>query len=132
MKFTYHSTTEDIEIEVSEDWAEILVDFDRQEKNNNRKESRRHYHYDADDVYEGSEYGEEDADLLALFPSDAEDEVMRAMSCLTDSQRDVIQMLFLEGLPAKEYAKRKGVSDAAVSKAKSAALKKMKIFLLDG
>lgn len=132
MKFTYHSTTEDIGIEVSDDWYEILVDFDHQEKLNNRKETRRHYHYDADDVYEGSEYGAEDANLLALFPTDAEEDVMRAMSCLTESQRQVIEMLFLEGLPAKEYAKRKGVSEAAVSKSKNAALKKMKNFLADG
>lgn len=132
MKFTYHSATEDIEIEVSQDWHEILIDLDRQEYNNNHTESRRHYHYDADDVYEGSEYGAEDEDLLALFPTDAEEDVMRAMSCLTESQRKVITALFLEGFPAKEYARRQGISEAAVSKSKSTALNKMKKYLAGG
>ena len=34
-----------VEIEVSEEWAEVLAELDRQEYNNDKKETRRHYHW---------------------------------------------------------------------------------------
>jgi len=47
MKIKYHFNTETIEIEVSEEWGEILVELDRQEYNINHKETRRHTSLDA-------------------------------------------------------------------------------------
>lgn len=42
MKIKYEFATETVEIEVSEDWGDVLVDLNRQEYNNNHKETRRH------------------------------------------------------------------------------------------
>lgn len=133
MKIKYQFINGDsMEVEVSEEIGAVIVESRHQEALNDRKESRRHYHYDADDIYEGEEYGADDPDLLALFPTDAQDKVALAMASLTESQREVISALFLEGLPAKEYAAKKGISEAAVSKAKKAALEKMKKVLSGG
>ena len=42
--YRYHfSNGETISIDVSDDWGEILIDLDRQEYNNDHKETRRHY-----------------------------------------------------------------------------------------
>ena len=133
MNIRYNFATGEIaEVEVSEEIGAVIVESRHQEALNDRKESRRHYHYDADDIYEGEEYGADDPDLLALFPTDAQDKVAYAMASLTESQREVISALFLEDIPAKEYAAKKGISEAAVSKTKKAALKKMKKVLSGG
>lgn len=130
LRYTF-ATDEAIEIEVPDDIGAVVVESRHQEALNDRKESRRHYHYDADDVYEGSEYGDEDPNLLALFPSDAQDQVAFALATLTDNQREVITALYLEGISGKEYAARKGISEAAVTKAKKSAMEKMKKVLLE-
>ena len=61
MKVRYEFVTgEFTEIEVDDSLGELLVDFDRQEYNNNHKETRRHCSLDA--------YNLDDA----LFPSDVD------------------------------------------------------------
>ena len=42
MKIKYAFATETVEIEVEDTWATVLIDMDRQEYNNDQKESRRH------------------------------------------------------------------------------------------
>lgn len=133
MKIRYTFVNGDTtEVEVSEEIGAVIIESRHQETLNDRKESRRHYHYDADDVYEGPEYGAEDPDLLALFPTYAQEQVALAMTALTDAQKEVISALYLEGLLAKEYAAKKGISEAAVSKTRKTALEKMKKILSEG
>lgn len=48
MKITYEFATETVEIEVSEDWANLVIDLDRQEYNNNHAETRRHVSYETE------------------------------------------------------------------------------------
>lgn len=131
LRYTF-ITNETIEVEVTEDIGLFIMESRHQEELNDRKESRRHYHYDADDIYEGSEYGAEDPGILALFTTDAQDRLAFVMSVLTDNQREVIKALYIDGLSGKEYAARKDISEAAVTKAKKAALEKMKNFLSEG
>ena len=42
MKIKYQFATETVEIEVTENWGNVIVDLDRQEYNNNHTETRRH------------------------------------------------------------------------------------------
>lgn len=128
-KFVDGTTTE---VEVSEEIGAVIVESRHAEFNNNRTETRRHESYDAEAYSVLEKRGTEDPGIQALFPTDAQDRVALALSALTLAQREVIQALFLEDKPAKEYAKEKGISEAAVSKAKKAALKKMKEILSDG
>ena len=62
MKIKYQFATEVTEIEVEEQWATILVDLDREEYNNDHKETRRHYSLEVR-LYEGSDYALYDSDL---------------------------------------------------------------------
>lgn len=52
MKIQYKFVNETISIDVPDDWGEILIDLDRQEYNNDHKETRRHYSLEGK-VYEG-------------------------------------------------------------------------------
>ena len=132
MKIAYQFATETVAIEVTDDWGNILVDLDRDEHNNNRRETRRHYHLEACE-YEGMDFASEDFSFDTMLDGDeAKRLVAAALSCLTDAQQNLIRALYFKELSAKDYAKQSGISDAAVSKMKKAALKKMKKVLLGG
>ncbi len=132
MKIEYKFVTGSVEIEVADNWGTLLLDLDREEYNNDHKETRRHYHLEACD-YEGEDFAVEDFGFDAILDRDeAKKRVAAALPCLTNSQRNLIHALYFKNIPPKEYAKRQGISDAAISKMKTAALKKMKKILQSG
>lgn len=132
MKFTYSTATGNISIDIEENWVAILEDFDRLERNNNQTETRRHYHMEACD-YEGEDYGREDPEFERFIERDSSRTILApALASLTESQREVIDALFFKHMNAREYADSRGISEAAVSKAKAAALRKMKKVLAEG
>ena len=47
MKIKYEFADGDVEVDVPNEWASILVELDRLERNNDKKERRRHYSLDA-------------------------------------------------------------------------------------
>lgn len=125
MKIKYQFATETVEIEVADDWGNLVIDLDRQEYNNDHAETRRHYSLDAI-TYEGEEYGSED-DAVCNF---AEYEDLRnAIAQLTPNQQAIIKAHFFEGLTFTEIAKRMGTShqaiQQAVERAKKQILKKL-------
>lgn len=74
MKITYKFVTGEVaEVEVSEEIYAVIVDLDRQEYNNNHKETRRHYSLEGK-VYEGMDYAVEDPGLEALFAGPTDEE----------------------------------------------------------
>ena len=132
MEFTYKSVTGSITIDVDEEWVAILRDCDRLEANNDLKERRRHYHLEACE-YEGEDFAVEDRELERLLETEAAKSALEPALCeLTKSQRQLIDALFYRHMSAREYADSRGVTEAAVSKAKNAAFKKMKKVLSDG
>ena len=60
MKIKYAFADETVEIEVSEEWGNILIDLDRQEYNNDHAETRRHCSLEAFNLDD------------ALFPDDVD------------------------------------------------------------
>ena len=132
MQFTYKTATGNITIDVEEEWVAILQDCDREEYNNDHAETRRHYHFEACE-YEGQDYADDDDAIERLLEAEAaRSTVLPLLDKLTPAQRDVIDALFYKGMTAKEYADCRGISEAAVSKAKSTVLKKIKKFLENG
>ena len=110
MRIKYQFATETVELEVDDDWGSLVIDLDRQENNNDHKETRRHYSLDAL-VYEGEDYGIVDESINAL----AEYEDLRnAIAQLTDNQKDLIQAHFFAGLSYTEIAQRMGTTPQAV------------------
>lgn len=128
MKIKYEFANETVEIEVTDDWGDILIDLDRQEYNIDHKETRRHCSLEA--------YNQDDA----LLPSD-EDVFMdfirkedsrrlqSAISKLESRQKQLIQQVFFEGRRYADIAREEGKDPSTIRQATERALKKMKKFL---
>ena len=128
--YRYHfSNGETISIDVSNDWGEILIDLDRQEYNNNHKETRRHYSLEGK-VYEGMDYAVEDSGLEALFAGPTDEERLRAaIQKLDPDQQAMIRAIYFEGVSVNDYAARMGVTQSAISHRLQTVKKKLKKLL---
>lgn len=114
MKIQYQFATETVEIEISEEWGDILIDLDRQEYNVNHKETRRHASLEAFNL-DGT-----------LFPSDADvavdvigkDELERlyaAIGKLQPQQQELLRSVFFGGETLAAIARKEGVSKMALT-----------------
>jgi len=133
MKITYTSVTGQIqEIEVTDDWGAIVLDLDREEKNLNRKETRRHTALDSydsiDDQADSNPRLSRDAfeyrnhicadstEIVAdLESKSTRQHIREAVAKLKPPQRDLITAIFFDGVSVNDYAKREGVDHSAIS-----------------
>ena len=122
MKIKYQFATETVEIEVDDDWGCLVIDMDRQEYNNNHKETRRHVSLDAA-LYEGEAFADEGADLEKY--ADRID-LQLAISTLTEHQQRIIKGHYFEGLTYVELSKELCITEACVRKAADRALKQLR------
>lgn len=127
MKIKYGFANETVEIEVDEEWSNILVDLDRQEYNNNHKETRRHYSMDAL-TFEGEEYGEVDRAMHDLIEYQ---DLREAVSKLTGQQQYIIINHYYLGWSYTEIAKELGISIPCVTKCAERARKQIRKFFSD-
>lgn len=129
MKIQYKFATETISIDVPDDWGEILIDLDRQEYNNDHKETRRHYSLEGK-VYEGMDYAVEDPGLEALFAGPTDEERLRAaIQKLAPDQQAMIRVIYFDGVSVNDYAAQMGVTQSAISHRLQTVKKKLKKLL---
>ena len=128
MKIYYESVTGKIELDVPEKWGKIKVDLDRQEYNVNHKETRRHCSLEAYNL-DGNLLPSETNIEVEVLKNEERQELMDAIEKLTPDQRNLIKAVFFDGVSISEYAKKKGVSQPAITQRKETALKKLKNFL---
>ena len=129
MKIQYKFVNETISIDVPDDWGEILIDLDRQEYNNDHKETRRHYSLEGK-VYEGMDYAVEDSGLEALFAGPTDEERLRtAIQKLAPDQQAMIRAIYFNGISVNDYAARMGVTQSAISHRLQTVKKKLKKLL---
>ena len=129
MKIQYKFATETISIDVPDDWGEILIDLDRQEYNNDHKETRRHFSLEGK-VYEGMDYAVEDPGLEALFAGPTDEERLRAaIQKLSPDQQAMIRAIYFNGISVNDYAARMGVTQSAISHRLQTVKKKLKKLL---
>jgi RNA polymerase sigma-70 factor (ECF subfamily) len=134
MKYTYRSVTETISIEVEDRWITILDDEDRQEYNNDHKETRRHEslykteeygdYYAADDDTEGEVIAREDA----VEQNEQFRKLHHAIKKLTPDQQDLVNKVILGGMTITAYAKQVGISQPAATQRRQTIMKKLKKF----
>lgn len=122
MKIKYQFATETVEIEVDDDWGSLVIDLDRQEYNNDHKETRRHVSLDAA-LYEGEAFSDEGAGLEKYAERI---DLQRAISTLTDHQQRIIKGYFFDGLTYVELGEELGISEAGVRQAANRALKQLR------
>ena len=121
MKIKYQFATETVEIEVSDDWGNLVIDLDRQEYNNDHKETRRHVSLDAAE-FEGEVFAVEDPSLESFADNY---DLQQAISKRTNNQRRIIVGHYFEGLTYVALAQELGIAETNVRKAANRALKQI-------
>ncbi|WP_069648958.1 RNA polymerase sigma factor [Caloranaerobacter ferrireducens] len=117
MKITYEFITgEIVEVDVEQNFSEVIVEIERVEYNSNRRETRRHNSLNA-----MQEQGIQLADTSADVESEVEliernDALYNAISKLQLQQRELIKKVYIEEKPIKEIAAEEVVSSPAISR----------------
>ena len=116
MEIKYEFVTgEVLAIEVEDELGEVILELDRQERNNDRRESRRHMSLDGMD-FEGETFrAEADTPREAMGRVDTE-RLMEALDMLSLSQRELLLKVYFKGMRVADIARVEGVSEAAVRK----------------
>lgn len=122
MKIQYKFVDETVEIEVAEDWGNLVIDLDRQEYNNDHAETRRHASLSAMS-YEGDYFEDDRADLSRYADVLA---LRQAIKNLPDRQREIIHLHFFEQLGIREIARQLGLDHSTVRESLNAAIKNLK------
>ena len=132
MKIKYEFVNgESVEVEVTEELGKIIVDMDRIEYNNEKKETRRHCTL--------STLGDEGKWLIdpnsdfttecCKYPLGLDEETWQyALKILSKRQREIFVAVYEEGYKVKEYAEMIGLSPSCASGHLFRARKKIKDF----
>ena len=124
--YTYEFTNETVEVEIDEKWASVLKALDLKERNNDKKESRRHLMLDPSRDATAWTIDDEDPEETIIEMIESRAGLDFALSVLNEKQQALIRGLFLEGLTQKEYAEINGIRQAAVSQQLVTIRKKLK------
>ena len=129
VKIMYHFADGHVEeLKVEKEVAETLRELDRQEYNNNHRETRRHVTFDCTE--EKSWLAVDDQRLSRLLDGPPDEIRLRvAINQLEQHHRDLIIAIFYRGIKIVEYARLSGVSQSAISQQLGIAIKKLKKLL---
>lgn len=129
MKIRYEFVNGEVsEIEVDESLGELLVDFDRQQYNNDHKETRRHVSLDGMD-YEGELFTSAEGTEGELLRREDTARLMEAMKALSTSQRELLLKVYFEDQRIVDIARAEGVTKQSVHERLKRAIHKLKNFL---
>ena len=114
MKITYEFVTGEIsEVEVDERLGGMLLDLDRQQDNNDQKETRRHFSLNGMD-YEGELFASaEDTERTVEHREDMA-RLYSAMEILSPSQRELVKKVYFEERTFASIAREEGVGESAI------------------
>ena len=114
MKITYEFVTGEVsEVEVDERLGGMLLDLDRQQENNDQKETRRHISLDGMD-YEGELFASAEDTERAVEHREDMARLYSAMEALSPSQRELVKKVYFEERKITDIAREEGVSHVAV------------------
>ena len=114
MKIKYEFANEIIEIEVSEEWGSVILEMDRLEYNNDKRETRRHLSLDTCcDI--GSWLTVEPDPAVNLLREEESMQFEKKLSRLTKAQAEIIRCVLVEGMTLTEFAQSKGITKSAAS-----------------
>ncbi len=129
MKITYEFVTGEVsEVEMDERLGGMLLDLDRQQENNDQKETRRHFSLNGMD-YEGELFASaEDTEGEAVRREDMA-RLYSAMEALSPSQRELVEKVYFEERKITDIAAEEGVDKSAISHRLERIHKKLKKIL---
>nr|WP_300870008.1 sigma-70 family RNA polymerase sigma factor [uncultured Acetatifactor sp.] len=130
MKITYEFVTGEIsEVEVDERLGGMLLDLDRQQENNDQKETRRHVSLDGMD-YEGELFASAEDTERAVEHREDMARLYSAMEALSPSQRELVKKVYFEERKIMDIAAEEGVSEAAIRNRLKKIYSRLKKFLI--
>ena len=116
MKIKYKFVTgERVEIEVNNEFAEIMIELESKLEKNNRKETRRHENLSSFD--KDSKNSDFSADIYGkVLKSLAKDKLYTAVATLTPREQDLVHKLYLGNnpIPQAQYAKHLNIKEKSV------------------
>lgn len=114
MKITYEFVTGEIsEVEVDESLGGMLLDLDRQQYNNDQKETRRHVSLDGMD-YEGELFASAEDTEGAVEHREDMARLFSAMVALSPDQRELVEKVYFEERTFASIAREEGVGESAI------------------
>ncbi len=126
MKITYEFVTGEVSgVEVDEHLGGMLLDLDRQQDNNDQKETRRHVSLDSMD-YEGELFASAEDTERAVEHREDMARLYSAMEALSPSQRELVEKVYFEERKITDIAREEGVTKQSVHERVERALKKLK------
>ncbi len=128
MKIRYQFATETVEVEVSEELGNIIVDLNRQEYNNHHKETRRHCSLDAFNLDDALFPSEEDIEA-EVVAKDQYNRLYAAIALLEPQQKELVRQVFFEDRKIVDIAAEEGVSEAAIRNRLKKITQRLKKFL---
>ena len=115
MKIKYEFVNgETSEIEVDDSLGELLVDFDRQQYNNDHKETRRHVSLDGMD-YEGELFASAEDTAGEAERREDTARLLSAMEALSPAQQELVLKVYFNGRSCASIAAEEGVDKSAIS-----------------
>ena len=126
-KYRYGFVDGTEEIEISEEWAAVLREMDREEEANRKKQTRRHISLDAVD-FEGEEFAAPGDAESVLMEKEEEQHIEELLSSITAVQRRRVE-LRMDGLTYREIAKLEKTSAIACQESITGAAKKIEKIL---
>lgn len=114
MKIQYRFANGEVsEIEVDAELGALLLDLDRQEYNNDHKETRRHVSLNGM-TYEGGVFASYEDIAETVEKAEDLEALRRATAALSPGQRELVRMVYFEGRSISEIARAEGVSHVAI------------------
>jgi len=128
MKIKYEFVNETVEIEVSEEWATVIADLDRQDYNTEHKETRRHCSLEAYNVDDALLASNEDvvADTIRKMENE---KLYAAIAKLSPCQQRAVRMVYLEGRNYEDIARELGCDPCNIRVTVMRGIKNLKKFL---
>ena len=127
-QYQYKFTNEVITVEISDEWASVLAELDREEYNNDHAETRRHVSLDngEDGDWLSTEKGKTLIEIAGKIFSPDDKRFRKGRKALSKKQAELYESVYDRGDSVGEYATDNKIDQSTASKRNSAVIKKFK------
>ena len=127
-QYQYKFTDEVITVEISDEWASVLAELDREEYNNDHAETRRHVSLDngEDGEWLSTEKGKTLIEIAGKIFSPDDKRFRKGRKALSKKQAELYESVYDRGDSVGEYATDNKSDQSTASKRNSAVIKKFK------
>ena len=127
-QYQYKFTDEVITVEISDEWASVLSELDREEYNNDHAETRRHVSLDngEDGDWLSTEKGKTLIEIAGKIFSPDDKRFRKGRKALSKKQAELYESVYDRGDSVGEYATDNKIDQSTASKRNSAVIKKFK------